>query len=609
MYLSLRPSRNSSPATVGDEHVTKVEDDSVLDKDNNNDHDNHDDHDTHSVDEFETDEIESQLQTSTAGYQDQKRLLCWQIVVVLTCFLAYVMIYFCRDHIYVTEDAFKRDYLYPDNDDRAQYYLGIMLSIGYVGYGCGKLLFSLIADKIIKSGVKILIICAVGSAFFSFLFAMLPTIDNIFDNNDQSGKITISMILFTLIRFTSSFGWFGIIKIIGYWIPYSAHGRIMSFVSLSYLIGDTFVRVILGIILGFGFGWRDIFLFCAFITCSTVVPVFLLIKDKPSQRGLPNAEENPNNIYNNTHENNNNNNNNNSVDLELHQLKDEQLCNMNESQQENIVKTEDSEYENVNHDCKTSNTSDSVSNMTNETKKNKKIEENVDSIDRINSSNVVNIDTSNNSESKKTSLKSMIIPLITNPLYVCCLLLKFELASIRELFNSYSALYLVEKLHASSSNASLISALFPFMGLFSVVLSGIWVDKYVNRQDKRIIIFPIAGIFVTIGLAIFATIDDDELSLSMAIIVFIIVGLSILGPYSLLAGTISMEMGGHKAPAMACGIMDVVGILGAILFAICSSFMSFKAIFSIAALIGCCCIVTGLVLYLLMRRRHVNLSI
>ena len=44
-----------------------------------------------------------------------------------------------------------------------------------------------------------------------------------------------------------------------------------------------------------------------------------------------------------------------------------------------------------------------------------------------------------------------------------------------------------------------------------------------------------------------------------------LVGFLMLGPYSYLAGAISLDLGGKQGGATACGIIDGVGYLGAIL--------------------------------------------
>ena len=44
-----------------------------------------------------------------------------------------------------------------------------------------------------------------------------------------------------------------------------------------------------------------------------------------------------------------------------------------------------------------------------------------------------------------------------------------------------------------------------------------------------------------------------------------LVGFTLYGPYSLMAGTVAMDFGGKHASATAAGIIDAVGAVGAIL--------------------------------------------
>eukprot|EP01084_Bolivina_argentea_P108981 194786_1 len=74
-----------------------------------------------------------------------KKERIWQTITLITCFLAYIFIYFCRNHLYVVNTNFKI-YLHSSNDKQAQQYLGIMIAFGYGSYLFGKIFFSLITD-------------------------------------------------------------------------------------------------------------------------------------------------------------------------------------------------------------------------------------------------------------------------------------------------------------------------------------------------------------------------------------------------------------------------------------------------------------------------------
>ena len=230
--------------------------------------------------------------TSSTHYQS-RRQITWQTVVVITCFFAYAFLYFCRDHIYVVEDGFKSKYLYPTNETKAKYYLSIMFSIGYVMVLIGKIFMSLVTDKYLKSGMTPLILCFIGTSVSSFLLAIVEI-----KNNNTFLRICLIYLFYSILRMCQSFGWIGIVKIIGNWTPYYIHGRVMSFISISFLFGDVSVRAILGIMIEkYDYNWRQVLGFSAVITFVSLFPVLLILRNDPTKRGLPMPPENPDNAY------------------------------------------------------------------------------------------------------------------------------------------------------------------------------------------------------------------------------------------------------------------------------------------------------------------------
>ena len=68
-----------------------------------------------------------------------------------------------------------------------------------------------------------------------------------------------------------------------------------------------------------------------------------------------------------------------------------------------------------------------------------------------------------------------------------------------------------------------------------------------------------AGVLVVLGGADFGG------GAILPVALFSLIGFLILGPYSYLAGAISLDLGGKRGGATACGVIDGVGYLGAIL--------------------------------------------
>jgi len=76
------------------------------------------------------------------------------------------------------------------------------------------------------------------------------------------------------------------VKVTGAWVPESRQGKVMGFLSLSYLIGDVFVRNVLGLFVKEGMSWRNVVLTSAAINAAIVIPVMFVVRDTPKSRNL-----------------------------------------------------------------------------------------------------------------------------------------------------------------------------------------------------------------------------------------------------------------------------------------------------------------------------------
>lgn len=141
---------------------------------------------------------------------------------------------------------------------------------------------------------------------------------------------------------------------------------------------------------------------------------------------------------------------------------------------------------------------------------------------------------------------------------VCLISLAFTLA--RETFNEWSPTYLVEFGKLTKANAANQSALFPLFGGFAVVLAG-KISDGLGRSGRAFILLlslPIIALLLS-SLAL--------LPAGSPLIIFAIsaIGFFLIGPYSFLAGALSLDFGGKKSGATASGIIDGIGYLGGVL--------------------------------------------
>lgn len=141
---------------------------------------------------------------------------------------------------------------------------------------------------------------------------------------------------------------------------------------------------------------------------------------------------------------------------------------------------------------------------------------------------------------------------------VCVISLCFTLA--RETFNEWTPTYFVEYALLSKAAAAANSAYFPLLGGVSVVLAGLLSDRLgrTGRATILLLSLPLSAALLG-GLALVPSGSPLIVPLVAA------TGFTLIGPYSFLAGALSLDFGGRKAGATASGIIDGVGYLGGVL--------------------------------------------
>jgi sugar phosphate permease len=164
--------------------------------------------------------------------------------------------------------------------------------------------------------------------------------------------------------------------------------------------------------------------------------------------------------------------------------------------------------------------------------------------------------------SAKTALKLALMAFLRSPAFwiVCSLSLGTTL--LRETFNTWTPTYFAEVVGMSKAEAASKSALFPLFGGVSVLLAGFISDK-AGRNGRALIILiglllSSAGLWM-LGHARFGG------SPALPVLLVAAVAFTLIGPYSYLAGAISLDFGGKQGAATASGIIDGVGYLGGVL--------------------------------------------
>jgi sugar phosphate permease len=148
--------------------------------------------------------------------------------------------------------------------------------------------------------------------------------------------------------------------------------------------------------------------------------------------------------------------------------------------------------------------------------------------------------------------------LARSPAFWTVCVLSLCLTFLRETFNTWTPTYLVEGVGLSAGVGAKRSALFPLFGGVSVILAGYLGDRLGRRGRAAIILVGVALCAVALGVLGSASFAGRPYP---AIVLVTLVAFLSIGPYSYLAGALSLDFGGKRGAATACGIIDGVGYL------------------------------------------------
>jgi OPA family glycerol-3-phosphate transporter-like MFS transporter len=332
----------------------------------------------------------------------------------------------------------------------AQIRLGFIASVGTVAYAFGKFFSGALADT--GGGRRNFLGGMAGSILFTIVFAM-------------GGGFPLFTMAWIGNRLFQSQGWAGLVRVSSRWFSYSTYGSVMAVVSLSFLFGDAGCRWMMSQLLAHGVGWRGVFFFAAGALTVLAVTNLLLLRETPQERGLPEPEVNPRNVY---------------------------------AAEEGDGKGE------------------------------------------------------------RARVRAILRPLLTSFAFWMVCLLAFGTTLLRETFNLWTPTYFVQFVGLPASVAASRSALFPLCGGISVLLGGFLSDKLGPNGRNLLMVAGMTG--CTACLVLMGRIPNGASEWAPTILVGL-VGFTLLGPYSYLAGAMSLDFGGQRGSATAAGIIDGFGYM------------------------------------------------
>jgi sugar phosphate permease len=161
------------------------------------------------------------------------------------------------------------------------------------------------------------------------------------------------------------------------------------------------------------------------------------------------------------------------------------------------------------------------------------------------------------------SVAALLVPLLRSRAFVLVCALSFACTIIRETFNTWTPVYLRDHLGYSMSDSAGLSAIFPAVGVVSVLIAG-WLSDRLGLTGRSLLLFVgLAG--TAAALMVLVSVRPGVSHSMFPILLIALVGLCLLGPYSYLGGAFALDFGGKQASAASSGIIDGIGYLGGVL--------------------------------------------
>ncbi|HEV7135497.1 MAG TPA: MFS transporter [Steroidobacteraceae bacterium] len=207
------------------------------------------------------------------------------------------------------------------------------------------------------------------------------------------------------------------------------------------------------------------------------------------------------------------------------------------------------------------------------------------------------------SKAPPATVRERLGPLVRSPAFLMVCLLSLVCTIVRETFNDWTPVYMRDFVHLSMSGAAGMSAIFPGVGAISVLLAG-WLGDRLGSIGRPLLLF--VGLTATaVALVLLATLHRGGVD-AIPIALIGVVALFLLGPYAYLGGAMALDFGGKGAGALASGIIDGIGYLGAVSAGIGGAKLAvtfgWRGVFATLAVIGTVGALGAGALYVMERR-------
>jgi OPA family glycerol-3-phosphate transporter-like MFS transporter len=166
-------------------------------------------------------------------------------------------------------------------------------------------------------------------------------------------------------------------------------------------------------------------------------------------------------------------------------------------------------------------------------------------------------------ESRPESVRALLAPLLRDRAFLVVCMLSFGATIVRETFNIWTPMYLHDHSGYSASAAAGMSAVFPAVGVISVLLSG-WLSDRLGENGRSTVMF-FGFLAAAVALLALMLLPPATSGSIRAVVIIGAIAFCVLGPYSYLGGAFALDFGGKQGGAIASGLIDGIGYLGGIL--------------------------------------------
>jgi MFS transporter, OPA family, glycerol-3-phosphate transporter len=159
-------------------------------------------------------------------------------------------------------------------------------------------------------------------------------------------------------------------------------------------------------------------------------------------------------------------------------------------------------------------------------------------------------------------LSRVLAALARRPAFWATAILSMALTFVRQGFLTWTAVFLTSVgggTKSAISGAIVKSALFPASGVVAALVAGFISDRL--GPGRRAPVMAVSLTLLVGAVLVLAHVPTHDTT--VAALRIALCGLFLLGPYSLLAGALTLDVAGKRGTATAAGIVDGVGYFGA----------------------------------------------